>query len=45
VYNPGKETQGVATFTPGMGAVALRKYGRSDPGAVEKVTGLTHATR
>jgi hypothetical protein len=44
VYNPGKATQGVPTFTPGTGEVTLGKYGRSGPEADEKVTGLTHAT-
>ena len=44
VYNPGNETQGVRTCTPGTGSLVLKKYGRSAPGAVEKVTGLTHAT-
>jgi hypothetical protein len=44
VYNPEKATQGVLTVAPGTLEVVLRKYGRRDDGALEKLAGLTHAT-
>src|ERR1700691_4580441 len=44
VYNPGNETHGVVTVTPGTLVVALGKNGESGAGALEKSTGFTHAT-